>query len=180
MATSFKQCYCNTLTRSWSAPSVYVHGCCLQGTYQPAVGGQQQEVATNSAGRFSVATPVLATYSFASSGPGSCVDAVTEAPLAFHYTLMLPPLANATVTAIALLTVPARADAGALGQTGAVPAELWTEAYGMFGHQADAQVGGSKLEQGDRSLLCSSPAARPSAYYAWQAGECVMLRGGRR
>jgi hypothetical protein len=115
----------------------------LQGTYKPSVAGEQQQLTTEAAGRFTVTAPVLAVYTFASSGAGVCVDAVSGSPLAFPYSLSLPPLANATVTAIALLTVPARSDPALVAKYGSMqevlPQELWTEVYGMFGHD-DAQV----------------------------------------
>lgn len=108
--------------------------------------GEQRQVSTNAAGRFTINTPALATYTFTSSGRDSCVDDVTNTAVAFPYMLVLPPLTNATVTAISLLAVPARADPVMQAKYGSmaevVPADLWTDVYGMFGYAADAKVGG--------------------------------------
>lgn len=116
----------------------------MQGTYKPVGQGAEQQVSTDTAGRFTVTSPVLATYTFVSSGAGSCVDKVTASSLAFPYTLVLPPLANATITAISLLAVPARADAVLQAKHGSmtevVPAELWTDVFAMFGYTANAKV----------------------------------------
>jgi hypothetical protein len=118
----------------------------LQGTYTPLAGGEAHPVSTDTKGRFTVDSPALATYSFLPSGfEGSCVDDVTNLPMAFPYTLVLPPLSNAAVTAISLLTVPARSDTDLRAKYGSmeevVPEDLWTEVYGMFGYKADDKVG---------------------------------------
>jgi hypothetical protein len=108
-------------------------------------GGEARSISTDAAGRFTVDAPALATYSFVTSGFSSCVDDVTNLPVAFPYTLALPPLSNAAVTAISLLTVPARSDADLRTKYGSmnevVPDELWTEVYGMFGYKPDDKVG---------------------------------------
>jgi hypothetical protein len=113
--------------------------------YTPVGGGAPQQLTTDAAGRFSVDEPALANYAIASTGVGVCVDSVSGSPLSFPFSLALPPLANATVTAISLLTVPARSDASLVAKYGpmaeALPQELWTEVYGMFGHASDAKVG---------------------------------------
>lgn len=117
----------------------------MQGTYTPVGAGQASAVSTDEAGRFTVTAPVLATYSFASAGTGSCVDDVSNSEVSFPMSLVLPPLAHATVTAISLLAVPARADAAVQATYGpmteVVPAELWTDVYGLFGYPADDKVG---------------------------------------
>jgi len=116
----------------------------LQVTYAPA-SGQERQLSTDTAGRFLVDKPQLARYTFTSTGDGVCVDAVSGSKIAFPLTLTLPPLANATITAISLLTVPARSDADLVAKYGsmsqAVPQELWADVYGMFGYAAnDAKV----------------------------------------
>lgn len=116
----------------------------MQGTYKPLAGGEARAVSTDTAGRFALDSPALSTYTFVSSGSTSCVDDVTDLPMAFPYTLVLPPLSNAAVTAIFLLTVPARSDADLLTKYGfmdeVVPEDLWTELYGMFGYQSNDKV----------------------------------------
>lgn len=107
----------------------------------PADGGQERTVTTDAAGRFVVDTPAVAQYTFSSTGTGVCVDAVSGTATAFPYSLTLPPLPNATITAISLLTVPARSDAALVAKypelaTGGVPQELWSEVYAMFGYTA--------------------------------------------
>jgi hypothetical protein len=118
----------------------------LQGTYTPLTGGEVRPVSTDAEGRFTVDSPALATYSFIPSGSDrSCVDDVTDLPAAFPYTLVLPPLSIAAVTAISLLTVPAKSDIDLRAKYGSmdevVPEDLWTEVYGMFGYKADDKVG---------------------------------------
>ncbi len=117
----------------------------VQGTYTPVGAGEVRQVTTDATGHFTVSTPALATYTFTSSGPSSCVDDATNTAVSFPYTLALPPLANATVTAISLLAVPARADVALQAKYGSmtevVPADLWTDVYGMFGYAADSKVG---------------------------------------
>lgn len=106
--------------------------------------GTESKISTDTQGRFTVASPALATYTFAPTGASSCVDAVTSSVLAFPHTVVLPPLASATITAISLLTVPARSDSALLAKYGSmaevVPEELWTEVYGMFGYAASDKV----------------------------------------
>lgn len=106
--------------------------------------GTERAVYTDAHGRFTIASPALATYTFASTGASSCVDTVTGSALVFPHTVVLPPLANATITAISLLTVPARSDSALVAKYGSmaevVPQELWTEVYGMFGHAASDKV----------------------------------------
>ena len=84
----------------------------------------------------------MARYAFSSSGSGVCVDAVSGAALAFPFNITLPPLANATITAISLLTVPARSDPVLQAKYGqmqeVVPQDLWADVYGMFGYAPDA------------------------------------------
>jgi hypothetical protein len=116
----------------------------MQGKYEPVGPGAEQVVSTDAEGRFTVTSPVLATYTFVSSGRTSCVDDVTDSSLAFPYTLVLPPLDDVAVTAISLLTVPARADADMQAKYGrmteVIPAALWTDVYGMFGYTANGKV----------------------------------------
>ena len=138
-----------TIVRSGAAtlePCAPWRCCSLQGTYAPVGSGTERAVYTDAHGRFTVTSPALATYTFASTGASSCVDAVTGSALAFPHTVVLPPLANATITAISLLTVPARSDSALVAKYGSmaevVPQELWTEVYGMFGHAASDKVRG--------------------------------------
>lgn len=109
--------------------------------------GTERQVYTDAHGRFTIASPALAAYTFASTGASSCVDAVSGSALAFPHSVVLPPLANATITAISLLTVPARSDSALVAKYGSmaevVPEELWTDVYGMFGHAASDKVRGS-------------------------------------
>lgn len=118
----------------------------MQGTYKPTGTGDERAVTTDSRGRFTVATPALATYTFASTGASSCVDAVLGSALTFPHKVVLPPLANATITAITLLMVPARADPNMQqlmdsSMAEVVPVELFDAVYGMFGYAADDKVG---------------------------------------
>lgn len=124
---------------------VPLYACCaLQGTYKPAAGGEEVSLATTAEGQFVVQAPALATYWFMSTAADVCVDAVSKSRVAFPLSITLPPLASATVTAISLLTVPARADTAMQAKYGSmaevVPVDLWTEVYGMFGYAADAEV----------------------------------------
>jgi hypothetical protein len=107
-------------------------------------GGEAVSLTTTADGQFVVQTPALATYAFTSTAADVCVDAVSKSRVAFPLSITLPPLASATITAISLLTVPARADSAMQAKYGSmaevVPVDLWNEVYGMFGYAADAKV----------------------------------------
>lgn len=125
----------------------------MQGTYAPALIEQGLVLSTDDAGRFSVKAPTLARYTFNSTSVGVCVDAVSGGEVAFPFAITLPPLANATITAISLLTVPARSDLVLQAKYGSmsevVPQELWAEVYGMFGYPA---ADAAKVRKGCRLL----------------------------
>jgi len=138
-----------------------VASCRLQGTYTPANGAAKTDLLTNQAGRFQVDSPVLAHYNFTSNGPTFCVDAVSRSRLTFPHTLVLPPLANATITAISLLTVPARSDAAMQALFGsmaaAVPEQLWAQVYGMFGYPIDSKQVRWWADHGERCVFLQCP-----------------------
>lgn len=88
-------------------------------------------------------TPATASYNFSSNKDVSaCQDGVTGVNLTFPWTLALPARAQATITAIALLTVPAASDADvhsmyadvATNNDAFVPGYLWDHVYGMYGY----------------------------------------------
>jgi hypothetical protein len=103
-----------------------------------------REITTNEEGRVTLDAPAQAVYAFQSSGAGVCVDAVSKSRVSLPLMVTLPPVPNATITAVSLLTVPARGDRNMVAKYGAmsqvVPEELWKEVYGMFGH-AQEKVG---------------------------------------
>lgn len=133
---------------------------CMQGAYRPASGLQGSTFTTSTAGRFTIDQPALALYNITSTGTGVCVDAVSNSEVAFPYTLTLPPVANVTVTAISLLTVPARSDQSLQTKypqlsPDVVPAELWTEVYAMFGYVASGQVRSDGGRECNAALLAA-------------------------
>lgn len=151
--------------------------CCflsLQGTYTPANGAAKTDLMTNQAGRFQVDSPVLAHYNFTSSGPTVCVDAVSRSRLTFPHSLVLPPLANATITAISLLMVPARAGATMQALYGsmaaAVPEQLWAQVYAMFGYPMDSKKVRLWTYHGERYVSCSAQAT------GWQQQSSTAAR----
>lgn len=83
--------------------------------------------------------PVLAKYTFASTGAGVCQDAVMLSDLQFPINITLPPVEGATVTAISLLTVPAARSSWALTNA-TLPQELWAGVYGMFGYNNNSSA----------------------------------------
>lgn len=120
----------------------------LQGSYSPTSGASGMSLATDSTGSFTVSSPALARYSFSSTGPAVCVDAVSGLAVGFPHNLVLPPVEGVTVTAITLLTVPARADSAMVAKYGSmadvVPVGLFDEVYAMFGYpKTNSEVRGS-------------------------------------
>jgi hypothetical protein len=110
----------------------------LQGMYAPELAADVRlPVTTDAGGRFVVDRPALAKYTFASTGAGACRDAVMLSDLQFPVSIVLPPVESATVTAIALLTVPAARSAWA---NATLPQPLWEDVYAMFGYYNDSNV----------------------------------------
>jgi hypothetical protein len=115
----------------------------FQGQYKELLTGSSQRLATDNAGQFVVTTPATALYNFSSSKDlSACKDGVTGINLAFPWTLAMPARAQATITAIALLTVPAASDADVhhayadttTNKDAFVPGYLWDHVYGMYGY----------------------------------------------
>lgn len=131
----------------------------MQGLYIPAAAAGRREITTNSEGRVTLdaPAPAQADYAFSSTGAGVCVDAVSKARVSLPLMVTLPSVTNATmvITALSLLTVPARADRSMQAKYGSmtqvVPEELWKEVYGMFGH-AQEKV---RHAQSGLSLCCA-------------------------
>ena len=115
-----------------------------QGTYEALATGKKHHLSTDALGGFEVPEPQLGLYRFSNALPGSaCRDAITGATVRFPMALYVPPVTSTAITPIALLTVPAAEDPAVTRmyngrpQDGRAPHYLWTQAYKLFGYNAD-------------------------------------------
>lgn len=120
-----------------------------QGQYQALAGANKADVTTDTGaagGNFRIEDVQAANYKWAATlADGECKDSITSTNILFPMSIKVPAVGATAVTATALMTVPAGADAAVAdmykGQgdaVSAVPAFLWKHVYGLLGYDDTA------------------------------------------